>query len=398
MIKRLLMSMTKLTRLLTGFFCVVLLLDLASCGMGDGSGNGNGDGLPHSPSFVGPPSTRGPNNNNNNNNQNGPHHQVNPPPQDALPGFINLGNTCFANASLNAMLSSKELVDMLAAPLPKRGLELAALHQLRVNVQQSLKKLYDARAAKKVNLTTELNNYFDAFEKARKEIIAGGAVDGEKVGGKDKLRSDQGDARDFVEDNLYLLNYGIVNAPTFAYNVFVDDKSTKKFTTDDLLIGFTLDSFNDTKHSLADAYKKWTEPHLMDAPNQLEKTPGNFVTSNRFYSFRNPASPSLFLAALRFVYDLTGKPAKKLSTPIEPSLTLEIATRDSTTLAKKSHTYRLKSIVIHRGSLGGGHYYAYVYNQDKKRWEKYDDSSVSIVDEAAVLSDASNSYIFVYDL
>src|SRR5690606_30325034 len=127
----------------------------------------------------------------------------------------------------NLLLSSKDVVDILSSPLSRDPTEPQAHYDLRAKFQKTLKNLYDARKSLKKDLTDEVNAYFDAYEEARKEVIAGGAPNGEKVGGKDKLRKEQGDARDFIEDNLRLLQYAKNNTVTFTYHIFTNDNSTK---------------------------------------------------------------------------------------------------------------------------------------------------------------------------
>lgn len=274
-----------------------------------------------------------------------------------------------------------------------------AQHDKRVRLHAALKDLYDKRNARKADLTAELNAYFDAYEEARKEVIAGGAVDGEKVGGVDKLRQDQGDARDFLEDNLVLLHYGSKEPVGFTYNIFTNDNSTKVFTLDDVVIGFTIKNLLNNAYSVQDIYDEWRKPTFMGGTNQVNNNANVPTDSNRYYVFREPATPSLFLAALRFTYDLTGKPAQKLATTISPSEQITIKTKAPTNITQDiAHNYKLRAVAIHHGSLGGGHYYAYVYNYQDKRWEKYNDREASVVDKSAVVNDANNSYLFLYEL
>lgn len=318
--------------------------------------------------------------------------------EDLFPGLANLGGTCFANASINVMLASSEFTKFLSETLPKIVGQDQAQYDLRVKLQTSLKSLNDARQKKQKDLTHELNAYFDAFEAARKSINHD-----ERVGNKDKLRQEQGDARDFVEDNLSLLGYSKDQPMTFAYNVFTDDKSRKIFALDDVVIGLPISKLApDKEHSFQDAYSEWLKPTFMDFPNQLEKTPGNKVDSNRYDVLAEPAAPALFLATLRFIYDLTGKPSKKLSTMIKPTMELNVNTKTKAIAdlaLDHPHTYYLKAIAIHHGSLNGGHYYAYVYNYPKKRWEKYNDTQASVATEVEVVKDsAENGYIYLYEL
>jgi ubiquitin carboxyl-terminal hydrolase 4/11/15 len=56
--------------------------------------------------------------------------------------------------------------------------------------------------------------------------------------------------------------------------------------------------------------------------------------------------------------------------------------------------YDLYAVSNHYGSLGGGHYTAYALNKSTDKWYKFDDSSVSEIDESHVVS--SSAYVLFY--
>lgn len=73
--------------------------------------------------------------------------------------------------------------------------------------------------------------------------------------------------------------------------------------------------------------------------------------------------------------------------------------------------YELYAILIHRGSANGGHYYAYIKNVTDGKWNEFNDSSVSSVDERSLAesfgesnsgryswasSSGTNAYMVVY--
>jgi len=57
-------------------------------------------------------------------------------------------------------------------------------------------------------------------------------------------------------------------------------------------------------------------------------------------------------------------------------------------------TYELYAVSNHYGSLGGGHYTAYGKNKDNGKWYKFDDSSVSQIDESK--AQTSSGYVLFY--
>jgi len=56
--------------------------------------------------------------------------------------------------------------------------------------------------------------------------------------------------------------------------------------------------------------------------------------------------------------------------------------------------YDLYAVSNHYGSLGGGHYTAFGQNKNDQKWYKFDDSSVSKMDENKVRS--SSAYVLFY--
>jgi len=83
---------------------------------------------------------------------------------------------------------------------------------------------------------------------------------------------------------------------------------------------------------------------------------------------------------------------------LETLVNYPIKTLDMSTYVKgpnASHcVYDLYAVSNHYGSLGGGHYTAYGKNRLNNNWYKFDDSSVSRVDEMRVVS--NSAYVLFY--
>ncbi|RZR85033.1 hypothetical protein BHM03_00011957 [Ensete ventricosum] len=62
---------------------------------------------------------------------------------------------------------------------------------------------------------------------------------------------------------------------------------------------------------------------------------------------------------------------------------------------KASYHYRLYAISNHYGSLGGGHYTAYVYDEGVDGWFKFDDENVVYIDEVDDVK-TSAAYLLFY--
>lgn len=66
----------------------------------------------------------------------------------------------------------------------------------------------------------------------------------------------------------------------------------------------------------------------------------------------------------------------------------------------QSDEYRVHAVFVHQGDAAFGHYWAYMYDLEEKRWLKYNDSIVSEVSEDEVFADttgsSSNAYALIY--
>jgi ubiquitin carboxyl-terminal hydrolase 25 len=56
---------------------------------------------------------------------------------------------------------------------------------------------------------------------------------------------------------------------------------------------------------------------------------------------------------------------------------------------RRHYGYRLHSVFIHRGDVTHGHYWIYIYDFAGNRWFKYNDESVTEVDEKVVFANDS---------
>ena len=66
----------------------------------------------------------------------------------------------------------------------------------------------------------------------------------------------------------------------------------------------------------------------------------------------------------------------------------------------KEHPYHLHALLIHDGQAGGGHYFAYIYDNEFDKWRKYNDINVTDSSEEEMLKDArgGNGLVSAYSL
>jgi hypothetical protein len=95
--------------------------------------------------------------------------------------------------------------------------------------------------------------------------------------------------------------------------------------------------------------------------------------------------PRLIIQLTRFRMNFAKGKREKITDPFAFPLELElIETR-----------YRLRGIIIHKGSATSGHYYSYIFTQTE--WLCFNDDHVTVVTEAEVIRDGTNdAYILFY--
>jgi hypothetical protein len=316
-------------------------------------------------------------------------------------GLRNQGNTCFANAVTNLVLSSSLMLELLKKPLPDLPTQPDALgenqemYDLREKFRQSLLELHEAREGGEKNLDVEINKYFDAYEAAALKVNGSKLVGGE-VGGA-HLRCDQGDALALIQDLLLFLGYLSKEHIQFTYNKFADNSiKVFKAPSEPVVLLDVKKSANNKAVSIQSLYEDWSKPELMDGVNQVKNSHDVLMDSERYQALVNPPPSSLIFVLRRF--DRSSGVLKRLFDPVVVNKKLDIKAFDKKNIKKsEDYKYKLSSIVVQRGVLSGGHYYAYVFDADNNRWIKYDDSSVSLVSWEEVQEDAlTNGYLFLY--
>ena len=187
----------------------------------------------------------------------------------------------------------------------------------------------------------------------------------------------------------------------------VDFKSTRKESFMDLSL--------DVKgcKNVYESFLKYTEVEIMDGQDQYQSEKHGLQDARKGISFIN-LPPVLQLQLKRFEYDFQRDVNIKINDRYEFPEVLDldfdgkrIFTQDSD--PNISSRYRLHSVLVHSGSVHGGHYYAYI-TPDGEKWFKFDDEKVDPADKKEAIEDQfggsddsfnraariSNAYMLVY--
>ncbi|CAM9255886.1 unnamed protein product, partial [Chrysoparadoxa australica] len=134
---------------------------------------------------------------------------------------------------------------------------------------------------------------------------------------------------------------------------------------------------------------KYVEEETMDGDNMYEaEGHGKQVAKKGIKFLEFP--PVLSLQLKRFQFDVTALGMTKVNDMFEFPAVLDVgaALADDVQRSGSSVEYVLHSVLVHRGDVNGGHYYAFVRldmsSESDGRWVKFDDDTVNFVhpDEA----------------
>lgn len=312
-------------------------------------------------------------------------------------GFPNLGNTCFANATMNVLFSSPSFIRFIETVSKHRT---AKLSKDAYELIDAIKDLYESyKNGDSENIKSKLDTFYDAYEASALKEFGCKTVGGSGGG---CLRSNQCDAQDLLRSLLALVHYPKLDG--YMQDTSIDDKlknPKKELTERGIALNF---SEKDKETSLQNLLNDLTNnPELID-DFTFEDAPNEKQVALRKFILTEPAPNALFIDLKRYEqkFDLILNKwvEKKVSSVVIPDFELTIPFENKTDRdQKENHTYILTSIAVHRGGTSGGHYYAYVYESEDDEWFKYDDSYVSKVSKEKVIDDSKeNGYIFSYTL
>jgi len=307
-------------------------------------------------------------------------------------GFRNLGNTCYANSANHAIHALPAATAFTSQQLTQQAGESSSAFDSRKQLQTAFHQLLSAADKNRQELCT---HGFDASKKdtATFEKLLSTCHRSIKPGTAGATLGIQEDAAEYLE---LLLN-------EFEYNKFYNFPSQKiryELSNKNIIIGQSSDPITlvpvpfTPKNDLQDSINHYFDWSVADI-SITTKIPN----ANRFQKFlvaANEAIPSHIIIQLgRFDYT-----KGKINTPLTIPDSIDIPFYDESYKLLVIKKFYLKTFVSHSGSMGGGHYTAYMKDSAlTPNWIEFDDSYVHVLtnqEQAAVQAIINQGYLYLY--
>eukprot|EP00741_Cyanophora_paradoxa_P003469 tig00000711_g3369.t1 len=333
---------------------------------------------------------------------------VSTPVVDVGVGLANLGATCYANASLQALLHTRALTNWLRGDC-ERGhsgcsrewcpvCELIKLSKLSLGSRaSSLSPTGLMHNLPKLAKTLKLGRQEDAQEFLR-ALLDALARDGEPMGARKlPMRVSETSA-------VHRIFGGVLESRVACL------ECRRVSRTWEAALDLSLEVSDDRISSVSEALRHFMAPELLDESHGLytcEKCEKRVRSRKSYAVFRPPEVLTLHLK--RFSFDpeaMRRRGASPLHIMLAASggvkVSRHVAFEEELDLAPflvPSHhrpaRYQLYAVVVHEGpSVQAGHYYAYVRPEGGARWLCFDDARVSEAPVERVL--ASCAYLLFY--
>lgn len=276
------------------------------------------------------------------------------PMKPVYAGILNQGATCY----MNSLLQSLFHIHSFRRVILENSSDAPVLHAMQ-------RLFYDLMSSPTSASTSKLTKSFgwdsaDAFQQHDVQEFSRVLLDRleDKLEGIPKLFC--GTSEMFIE---------CVN---------VKCKSTRKEKFYDLSLN--VQGCNDLHSSLA----QYVDEELLSGPNQYQTTEFGRQDAKKGIRLLE-APPILQLQLKRFQYDANTGSMVKINDRFEFPESLDL----SKFLGQKQ-VYNLHSVLVHSGTMMGGHYYAYI-RPDGKHWYKFDDNIVTQVDQSVAIAGSFGS-------
>ena len=328
-------------------------------------------------------------------------------------GLKNVGNSCYANAALQCILSVPLLADAIRkAKDAGRELRCSSLADARAPSETLLTRLQ--RLQEKLSTTSSLWVNPEKFIRCAQECFSDIDV------------GTQEDSAEFANYLLEKLHYVFDPHVQFEQQITTRNivppgasaayrecacKCSSARTEDATILALEIKKTEDSDHHLlTDLFHNYFASETLSADNtwrecehrvcravraQQKRTQGDTEVSRRKISMSTGA-PVMIIRLKRFKYHDEGGVTEKISDAVSAPLSLDMSPYFVT--PDEAHAnYSLRAFVEHRGAtVQGGHYVAFVKDVAGV-WRECDDRTVSVVTDDEVSRHAQSAYMLFYE-
>ncbi len=338
-------------------------------------------------------------------------------------GFANLGNTCFANASLKLLAAAvADRIDIYNPPDVAAG-PLSRIDAAERDARRAFHLLISQLSRNDVSLAPQsdyhrmaLDIWFDALKGYLRATNVGGGdhLTIDRAGARQYIGTHQIDAHEFLvkvadaigfAERSELLRLAVVSefAPPFGQETTPPAISDEVDQTSFLTLPVTRDT-----RSVEGAFQAYIAAERITPDNaRHDPTPADRLEIARWRAPLDTGQPirNVIVELGRHSFDRVRKVGVKVSTPIDPTIAFSIPRYDRDRLVTHGTSGSLvnedlvilRAVVVHGGSATGGHYVAYVRDDIRQSWMLHNDREVTPVTEAQMIARAKvDGYIFLY--
>jgi Ubiquitin carboxyl-terminal hydrolase len=338
-------------------------------------------------------------------------------PKPSPKGFLNVGNSCYANAALQCLLSTA-LATALTNPKsaaifrryssnPNILAQGSGSVDSNEDVVKEKRRSYDRRMLENCRwLTRELRSIANEYNAPHTSWFTRPVVNPGKITRHpDRLSPclrpyQQEDAHEFLRALLSTL---VLNGQNRRLSSLFDGLLESAVTclschrpslTRDRYMDLSLDICGTHVNSLDDALEEFTKTETLSGENKVfcQKCCQKRTATK---GLRLATAPSILVCHLkRFAFDSYGR-LVRLDKKVQIPLILEIGSYMSCLNKSTPPPYELVAVLVHQGqSCDSGHYLAYVKNNNQ--WYKCNDSEVEPVSVTKVLE--QQAYMLLYEV